>query len=632
MKKIASNIINLRTKYRRIVLISLDFWLIFFSILFGLWLTSNESFQEDLQRSKWILSLTPFIGTTFYFLTSNYKALTKYVGSRSFYKLSIYNLFIILVIRLIGFLGNFEIPKLTSFIIFWFLITFSTITTKIILRDILLSINLDSRKKNCSNRVAIYGAGAAGAQLSNHLLIDSRFSIKTFIDDNPDLWNRTLKGISINSPEFLKNKKKQIDQILIAIPTISKSRLREIVEKLKNEGYNIMQIPSIDELASGKVKIDNIKPIVIEDLLGRDAIPANKEFLAPLIVNNVVCITGAGGSIGGQLSKDIAKLKPKKLILVENNEPSLYKIQENIRNDINEETNLISILGDLQNYKLIQNIFESEKVNIVFHTAAYKHVPIVENNPLMGISNNVKSTRNICEAAFNCESIQNVLLVSTDKAVRPTNIMGASKRIAEIIFKTYALMEDKKKNIKNKKFSMVRFGNVLGSSGSVIPLFKEQISKGLPITITDERIIRYFMTLEEASYLLIKSLDIAKGGDIFLLDMGKPVKIKDLAIQMIKLSGLKLKDKENPNGDIEIKIIGLRDGEKLYEELLVDGKSIPTEHPLIFRAEEKLSNNTELFENLNDLEEKINNFELYEALKIIKILVPEWISKKYQPK
>ena len=344
------------------------------------------------------------------------------------------------------------------------------------------------------------------------------------------------------------------------------------------------------------------------------------------IKNSIICVTGAGGSIGSELCRQILNLNPKKLILIEISEPSLYSISQELINDFKTPQKIKTYLGNVIDKNFINEIFVKEKVEMVFHAAAYKHVPLVESNPLQGILNNYLSTKTICHCALE-KKLSNVLLVSTDKAVRPTSIMGVSKRIAEIVCQYYSKIN------KNTIYSMVRFGNVLGSSGSVVPLFKKQISKGGPITLTDVEVIRYFMTIDEAVHLMIESLNLAKGGEVFLLDMGKPMKILDLAKKMIFLSGLSIKDEKNPGGDIEIKIIGLRKGEKLYEELLIEAKSYETEHKKIFKARERLPSLKNIENNLYSLEKALIENDIKKVLTTSSKLVPEWInSKNYKEK
>ena len=372
-------------------------------------------------------------------------------------------------------------------------------------------------------------------------------------------------------------------------------------------------------------KISDIEPSNIEDLLYRKSVKPDKELLSKSVKGKVVCVTGAGGSIGSELCKQISRLNPINIVLIESHELSLYKIENELKaliynNKINVK--ISPLLGNLLDKEFLINAFRKYDIDIVFHSAAYKHVPIVEFNPVQGISNNFKSTKFICEVAekFNLEQ---VLLISSDKAVRPKNVMGASKRLSELIMQDYAFKIEKSKN-KKTKFSMVRFGNVLGSSGSVVPLFIKQIREGGPITITDPEMTRYFMTIKEASELVIQASSLSKGGDVFLLDMGEPIKIFELAKKMIQLSGAEIKNMENPNGEIEIIFTGKRPGEKIYEELLIDAKSEGTSHPLILRAKEKLIEPAVLWKIIKKLEDAIYKQEKKEVLFCLSELVPEW--------
>ena len=489
-------------------------------------------------------------------------------------------------------------------------------------------------KTNETKNVVIYGAGKLGAQLASMLKIDGNTIIDLFLDDNPDLWNRYLFGIKIVPPNFLEKhtKKRKVDQIYISISNLPKSKKREIYNESFKKNIRIMDINPLEQLQKDKLKIDSFKPIEIEKILGRDPVKPITQFLGPGIKDKNICITGAGGSIGSELSRQCFSLQPKKLILLDNSEPNLYQIHDeliNIKNFSNSGVSIIPFLVNASEQALLEKIFIQENVQMVLHAAAYKHVPLVEMNPIEGIKNNVLSVQSVCRASINA-GLQQALFISSDKAVRPTNVMGATKRIAEIIVRSHALdyLEKKHKTI----FSSVRFGNVIGSSGSVIPKFKKQIINGGPITITHKDIVRYFMTIEEAAQLVLQAAFLAKGGEIFLLDMGDPVKIFDLAKQMLYLNGYSVKDEENTNGDIEIVKIGLRPGEKLYEELLISGKSLPTEHPLIYidEDESEFINNSLLREKLLLFEASMKNCQDSEnTLKILAELVPEWSKTKY---
>ena len=340
------------------------------------------------------------------------------------------------------------------------------------------------------------------------------------------------------------------------------------------------------------------------------------EIIDKEINDSTICVTGAGGSIGSELSEQIMNYKPQKLILIEWNEENLYIITEKLRHKgINKDV-IVPILGNIQNYEFVLGIFQKYKIEYIFHAAAYKHVPIIEKNPIQGILNNILATNTLCKAAMNSR-IKKFILISSDKAVRPINLMGGTKRVSEMIVQSYSLNNEK------TCFSMVRFGNVLDSSGSVVPLFKKQIARGGPITITHPEMVRYFMTIKEASELVLHSASLSTGGEVFLLDMGKPIYIRELASQMVNLSGLTIKDVNNPNGDIEIKYIGIRPGEKLFEELLIDSDSIKTEHPLIYKANEKVFNQLFIENMLESLEESISKFDEEGSIKILKLLVPD---------
>ena len=467
--------------------------------------------------------------------------------------------------------------------------------------------NVDSGK----SRVLIYGAGAAGVQLSLALNNSNELHPVGFIDDNKELQGNSISGLhvySIYDIEELINKLK-VDEVLIALPTASRSNRFTIIDKLERYPVIVRTLPNLTDLAQGKVKIDDLLQVSIKDLLGRKSVEPNESLLGKNITNKTVCVTGAGGSIGSELCRQIALLKPKALILFDINELALYSIDAELNNvHTLHSFNIYPILGSVNNKNRTKSIFKRFNVDTIYHAAAYKHVPMVEFNNNEGVENNIFGTFHCALAAID-SGVKNFVLISTDKAVRPTNTMGATKRAAELILQAFAVKQNR------TIFSMVRFGNVLGSSGSVIPLFKKQIIEGGPVTVTDKKIIRYFMTVTEAVELTIQAGAMGTGGDVFVLDMGKPVKIQELAEKMIHLSGLQIKDEFHPEGDIEIKYTGLRAGEKLYEELLIGDNVSETDNPLIMRAkEDKLNwdNLKLLLENLrvvngSDDHEKLRN-------------------------
>ena len=437
--------------------------------------------------------------------------------------------------------------------------------------------NLDDNK----SRVLIYGAGSAGVQLASALNNSSKLQSVGFIDDNKDLQGSSVSGLKVNPVDDIEELiiKHKVDEVLIAIPSASRADRFTIIDKLERYPVMVRTLPGLTEIAQGKVKIDDLLQVSIKDLLGRKSVEPNEMLLGKNITNKTVLVTGAGGSIGSELCRQIIFLKPKILILFELNELALYSIDKELSKLNAGLIKIYPILGNVNNKLRLDNMFKRFEVDTVYHAAAYKHVPMVEFNNTEGIDNNIFGTLNCALSAIE-SGVKNFVLISTDKAVRPTNTMGATKRVAELILQAFSTTQN------TTTFCMVRFGNVLGSSGSVIPLFKKQIVEGGPVTVTDKNIIRYFMTVTEAVELTIQAGAMGTGGDVFVLDMGQPVKIKELAEKLIRLSGLKVKDENFPEGDIEIKYTGLRAGEKLYEELLIGDNVSKTENPLIMRAKE----------------------------------------------
>ena len=472
--------------------------------------------------------------------------------------------------------------------------------------------NLDDNK----SRVLIYGAGSAGVQLASALNNSNKLQSVGFIDDNKDLQGSSISGLKISAVDDIENLiiKYKVNEVLIAIPSASRSDRFNIIDKLERYPVMVRTLPGLTEIAQGKVKIDDLLQVSIKDLLGRKSVEPNEMLLGKNITNKIVLVTGAGGSIGSELCRQIIFLKPTALILYEMNELALYSIDKELSELNMGRFKVYPLLGSVNNKSRLNNLLKRFKVDTIYHAAAYKHVPMVEFNNTEGIENNIFGTLN-CAAAAIESGVKNFVLISTDKAVRPTNTMGATKRVAELILQAFSINQ----NITT--FCMVRFGNVLGSSGSVIPLFKKQILDGGPVTVTDKNIIRYFMTVTEAVELTIQAGAMGTGGDVFVLDMGKPVKIKELAEKLIRLSGLKVKDEISPEGDIEIKYTGLRAGEKLYEELLIGDNVSETENPLIMRAKEDMYNWVDLKLMLDNLLTTNNNSEQLKSREILKQLV-----------
>ena len=495
---------------------------------------------------------------------------------------------------------------LVGFITFSFLIVSMRLTAHFYLSD-----------RVSEKRVVIYGAGSAGIQLASALKVSKEMQPIAFIDSSPLLQGTYLGGIKVLYPEKLERlvSRGKVDEVLIAMPSASKSTLSSLLKEIENYSVKVRILPGLAELAEGKVLVSELKEVDVSNLLGRLEVEANQDLINRNIAQKVVLITGAGGSIGSEISRQVAR-KASKVILLDANEYALYSIKKEIENLL-PEAELHAVLGSVTNKKRITEVCKAFAVDTVYHAAAYKHVPLVEENPFEGVFNNIIGTQACVQAAIDAE-VETFVLISTDKAVRPTNIMGATKRFAEMILQSLSDKDD----VRNKtRITMVRFGNVLGSSGSAIPLFQQQIKEGGPVTVTHPEVIRYFMSIPEAAELVIQAGAMGKGGDVFVLDMGEPIKIYDLAKRLISLSGMELKDKDNPEGDIEIIFTGLRPGEKLYEELLIGDNVSTTEHKRILRAEEDFLTSEELEQYLSLLKKAEKEGDVVALKEILREVV-----------
>jgi FlaA1/EpsC-like NDP-sugar epimerase len=451
-------------------------------------------------------------------------------------------------------------------------------------------------------KVLIYGAGRTGRQLATAMNNSPEMQVAGFLDDDDRLHGHVINGMPIYNPADLSNlvTTLAIGDVLLAMPSLSRKRRNEILSGIRGAHVSVRTLPSMTDLAQGKVSISDLRELDIDDLLGREPVMPNHILLAMNVRSKVVMVTGAGGSIGSELCRQILALGPSKLLLIERSEFALYGIHQELEEKLSgRDIVLVPLLASVQDDDRMREIMSTWHPDTLYHAAAYKHVPLVEHNPAEGIKNNVLGTLRAAQAAAE-NGVSDFVLISTDKAVRPTNIMGASKRLAEMTLQALAATTP------GTKFSMVRFGNVLGSSGSVVPKFRQQIRDGGPITLTHPEITRYFMTIPEASQLVIQAGAMTKGGDVFVLDMGQSVKIMDLARRMVELSGLAVRDEQNPDGDIEIEITGLRPGEKLYEELLIGDNPQPTSHSRIMKAHEEFIPWSELEDKLKALEMALN--------------------------
>lgn len=464
--------------------------------------------------------------------------------------------------------------------------------------------------------VVIYGAGYSGYQLALSLEYNPNYRVSAFIDDNPKLHGNRLRSATIHPPSELGKliAKHKITSALLAVSSATRDQRSQMVSRVEDCGLKALTIPPINDILSGKSRIEDLKAVEIEDLLGRDPVQPDQKLMQANIENKVVMVTGAGGSIGSELCRQILAQKPKTLLLFELNEYNLYKIEQELQNQIedeNQDVKLFALLGSVQNQQRLEAVMQSFQVQTVYHAAAYKHVPLVEHNMIEGLQNNVFGTYRCAQAASTSNSVETFVLISTDKAVRSTNIMGASKRLAEMVIQLVATNDSK------TRFSTVRFGNVLGSSGSVVPKFRKQIEMGGPVTVTHPDVTRYFMTIPEAAQLVIQAGAMAKGGETYVLEMGEPVKIADLAKEMIRLSGYTLKNDQNPQGHIDIQYTGLRPGEKLFEELLIIDNVVGTKHSRITEALEEDLDHTKVKATLSKLIELCNNMKYEDTIKLL---------------
>jgi FlaA1/EpsC-like NDP-sugar epimerase len=614
---------------RRLALVAVDGLLIVaaFYGAFALRLPEKQSMVVAIAPLQHLAVLAVVSGLPVLMFSGWYRGLTRYAGSHSLYGLLPRSLVMVLVLLLISTMIGGAQPPRSFWVLYWLLFSGAAISSRILLRDVLIKY-LDRRHlpridPEDRNITLIYGAGDAGMSLLQALRNDQRFRILGFLDDASILHGRTLQNLPIDSPVQLPRLIAQhgVHKILLALPSLPRQRKRLLVDQLTKLGLEVLSIPSLSELADGSKIVSDLQPVAIEDLLGREPSRPDPVLLEVSVRGKIVLVTGAGGSIGSEICRQVIKLGANKLLFMDRNEYGLYSIDKELRS-LNSQVPLIPVLGDVGDSNRMLHLLRTHAVNTIFHAAAYKHVPLVEANLCAGVSNNLRSTQAVINAAI-ATPVERLTLISTDKAVRPTNAMGASKRICELLVQASA-DQIAMAGGDGPILSMVRFGNVLGSSGSVIPLFHQQIAKGGPITVTHPSITRYFMTIPEAVQLVLQATGMAKGGELFLLDMGEPVRIADLARQMIELSGLRVRDDSNPQGDIAITFTGLRPGEKLYEELLISAHDQPTDHPLIRRAREPRRSIEELAPQIANLESALQSWDEGATMVALQKLVPEF--------
>jgi len=606
-------IINSNKIIKRLLLVLLDIFLVLIALIASFSIRLDQLFlPNEEQYLLYVLSISSAILIFYWF--NFYDTIIRFIGftsiSHIFYGISIYSLSwgsLVFLLRIEG------IPRSVIFIN-WALLLVIIIGSRLSLRWIL---DRSSLKIKQVKKIAIYGSGSAGMQLYNLLKNSSTYKVVSFLDDAKKLIGRRIDGVKISDPKKIKLllDKKNISELFIAIPSLNKANQKRIIDFLGQFPILVKTLPEVNNLINGSFTIKDLHEIDLNDLLGREKVSPDKALLDRNVKNKVIMVTGAGGSIGSEICRQLMNLKPKAIILFESNELALYTIEKEL-NQIGS-MKVLPVLGSVNDYERLKNIIDVFKVQTIYHAAAYKHVPMVEFNTTEGVKNNFLGTMNCAQVAIDCK-VSTFVLISTDKAVRPTNTMGASKRLAELILQAFSESQ------KTTKFSIVRFGNVLGSSGSVIPLFKNQIQNGGPVTVTSKEIIRYFMTIPEAVELVIQAGSMGIGGEVFVLDMGKPVRIYDLAKKMIHLSGYEIKNNKNPNGDIEILISGLRPGEKLYEELLIGDNVEKTSHPMIMKARENMINLSTMENYINKIKIAVFDHDHETLRNILKEVIPEY--------
>ena len=612
-----NKLINLSRLQKQFIMLIVD--LLF--IEFALWLSFALRLglfwpKEYIYPNWWIFIITPIIAIPLLHKFGLYRSVIKYVGSKvvvaSFQAITLTTMtigFLMLILRDTQLLVDSFMPR-SVVLIFWFISTMVVIFGRFLFKGYLYSWD-----NFVNNRIPtiIYGAGSAGAQLVESLRKNHQYAPIAFIDDDEAKHGTFINFTKVYAFKELKNiiDKRNAKNILLAIPSLSANGKRDLLKKLSKYPVEVKLLPSLSSIVEGNVSIENIRHVEVQDILGRVPVSPKSILLKKNINGKNILITGAGGSIGSELCRQIIRLNPSKIVLFDHSEFNLYSIDFELNSLQSSDCEVIPILSDVTNLAKVKFVISENKIDTIYHAAAYKHVPLVEKNSIEGVYNNAIGTYNVAVSAHEYE-VENMVLISTDKAVRPTNVMGASKRFSELILQ--GLNSEKTKTC----FSMVRFGNVLDSAGSVVPLFRKQIKEGGPVTVTNPKVTRYFMSIPEAVQLVLQAGAMAKGGDVFVLDMGEPVKILDLAYRMINLSGLSPITNENPEGDIKVVFTGLRPGEKLYEELLIGHNVIQSEHPQIMQAKEaklswqdvqkSISIIIDSHQNLN--EEKIRNLLL----------------------
>ncbi|WGZ91687.1 MAG: nucleoside-diphosphate sugar epimerase/dehydratase [Candidatus Thiocaldithrix dubininis] len=612
--KISSSLFEINRWQKRLIMLTCDFILLAFAV-WAAFAIRLGSWSPPLNDGIWLLILAPTLTIPIFVKVGLYRAVVRYIGGQAMIAVLKGVTLSTVLLTSIAYAADLQGVPRSVFIIYWFVAFLLIGSSRYWIR---LQFQHLHNKQYERTPVLIYGAGHSGTQLANALSASAEFQPMGFVDDDLHLQKLSIQALKVYSPKQLPELvvKFGIKKILLAIPSASIARRREIIQSLESLPVQVLTLPSMADLVDGKISITALREISIDDLLGREAVNPDAALLRANITYKVVMVTGAGGSIGSEICRQIVMLEPQALLLFEQSEFALYNIHQELSASFDK---VLPLLGSVTDSIRLIEIMQHFNVQTIYHAAAYKHVPMVEHNVLEGIRNNILGTWRTALAAQQAK-VETFVLISTDKAVRPTNTMGATKRCAELLLqalhRTYSDAPT--------RFTMVRFGNVLGSSGSVVPLFQEQIRKGGPITLTHQDIIRYFMTIPEAAQLVIQAGAMGQGGDVFVLDMGEPVRIYDLAKRMIKLSGLQLKDHPHVEGDIEIQITGLRPGEKLYEELLIGDNVLPTQHTRILRAQETELPLVTLMAYIQQFEALIAQQNAEQARQLLQSIVQEF--------
>lgn len=605
-------ILELPRIVKRGIIICIDVVMVIFSFWLSYWLRLDEQ-TAFLSAPMWFAAAILTIFTVFIFIRIGlYRAVLRYVSAKIMLLIPVGILASTLSLVVISYSLSIMLPR-TVVGIYFLVLLLLTSGSRLLFRMIL------NYGVKGSAPVLIYGAGESGRQLLPALMQAKEYFPVAFVDDNPRLHKAVIHGVTVYSSDKLSYlvDRYGIKKILLAMPSVSKSQRQKVITRLEHLPCEVLSIPGMVDLVEGRAQISNLKKVSIDDLLGRDPVAPDAKLMAENITGKAVMVTGAGGSIGSELCRQIVRYKPAKLVLFELSEYALYAIEKELSALCDKEVlnvPVIPLLGSVQRQNRLQMVMKSFGIQTVYHAAAYKHVPLVEHNVVEGVRNNVFGTLYCAESAIE-SGVETFVLISTDKAVRPTNTMGTTKRLAELVLQALSARQSQ------TRFCMVRFGNVLGSSGSVVPLFEKQIAQGGPVTLTHRDIIRYFMTIPEASQLVIQAGAMGHGGDVFVLDMGDPVKIYDLAKRMIRLSGLSVRDDKNPDGDIAIEVTGLRPGEKLYEELLIGDSVQGTSHPRIMTANEVMLPWQDLSLLLKELDQACHDFD-HERIRSLLLQAP----------